>query len=71
MQALLALAQADDKHLMDLFESSYDGPIYNEGTFDDDFFIDNVEILLKMKAPRGPAGVSSLKDPSVTAPKKP
>jgi hypothetical protein len=46
--ALLALARDGDKKLRDLFEASYDGNTYNEETFDNSFFIENVEILLGM-----------------------
>lgn len=59
---LLKLAQSEDKQLMDLFESSYDGDKYNESTFDNHFFIENVDIMLKKLAEEKHDGQSNLND---------
>ena len=46
--ALLHRAQQNDKQIMEIFQSSFDGDKYNELTFDNHFFIENIEALLKM-----------------------
>lgn len=50
VSGLLALARKGDKQLMDIFKASCDDNNYNEDTFDNDFFIENIENMLKLSS---------------------